>query len=169
MKKAKKTKLKKVMPRIVPEREFFMSIQDPVLFRKNLLEASKSTLKVLKAVHDIKEFRIKKHDKLTLLQSQMREIRLLLQKSEEMLPAYSKQDATRHFPKVMVSPTKKAEVIPIPQKTMSDLDKLNNKMTMVDEKMKNLQDSSTKEKNVQNANDELMQTLSNLNKKLKTL
>ena len=79
------------------------------------------------------------------------------------------KDSYNKIQGVMVAPKSKVGMIPVPQKTVSELEKLNNNMIIVDDKMKTLHDSSTKETNIKSANDELMQTLGNLNKKLKTL
>jgi hypothetical protein len=83
----------------IPE-GFFMRIGTPLTFRKNILETSKSTLSILKQTYTIRQIRDKKHEKMTALHHQMKEIKVLLQKIDELLPQYSKSDLRRYFPEL---------------------------------------------------------------------
>jgi hypothetical protein len=96
----KKTKLaldRRPREQLFPEQEFFVKIDDPNYFRRTILEASKSTLSTLKGIYSVKELRQQKIAKLLRLQHEIREIRLLIQKAEELMPKYTKQQAVKRF------------------------------------------------------------------------
>lgn len=160
-------------PVFLPDREFFMKIQHPIGFRRDLLEASKTTLNMLKGLHGLKEIRTQKLEYLRELQREMREIKQLMQKVEEMLPKYTKKEAAKQYPHLNIvtakiskqaklrrveqvilerepAPEPVAEHRPVPapepvrepepivEKTRTELDRLNDSIADIDEKIHSL-------------------------------
>ena len=139
---------------LLPEQDFFRRIEYPHDFRRNLLEGSKSALSALKGVYAVKEIRQKKLQKLLELQSAVREIRLLIQKAEELMPKYTKHQAIRKFPQLAPPKPKKEKkakkekpvpapkpkpVVPVQrQRSMSELDKLSASIDKIESKIKSL-------------------------------
>ena len=150
--------------KLMPEQDFYMRIEDPMYFRRGVLEASKSSLSVLKGIHAIKDLRQRKMEKLLQLQRQVREIRLLVQKAEELLPKYTKQQAAKQFPKFAEpkkeehhpkkeeAPKKKEEPKPQPrkeqlpapaekpvvQRTMTEIERLSHSIAKIEQQIKQL-------------------------------
>jgi len=139
---------------LLPEQDFFRRIDFPTDFRRNLLEGSKSTLSALKGVYSVKDIRQKKLQKLMELQRSIREIRLLIQKAEELMPKYAKHHAVKRFPQLgdpkPVPPPKQIKPAPMPkpprpqphevarQRSMSELDRLSQSLAHVEKKISSL-------------------------------
>lgn len=147
--------------------EFFMRIENPKTFRRNLLESSKLTLGVLKQTYSVKQLREMKEEIMGMIDKEIKELKLLVQRLDEMVPKHSEQEIRRRFPeinfrkqllkanlppKVMEKPELKvvpvkpapAEVKPKPKpkpkplKKVSEVDKLTRALDDVMYKLKNL-------------------------------
>ncbi|MBN1792189.1 hypothetical protein JW826_00685 [Candidatus Woesearchaeota archaeon] len=143
----------------MPDKEFFMRIERPVLFRRNLLEASKSTLGVLKGLYTLKELRHRKLGKLSELNREIKEIRLLIQKIEEYLPHYAKHETAKYFPALDLeprtrrkerkeeepAPSPKRKESPAPERARSEIERLTVKLEDVEDKMENITNTKVKE------------------------
>ena len=166
----------------MPDQEFFMQIKKPVWFRKTTLEASKSVLTVLKGLQTIKDVRQQKMEKLELLSSEVKEIRLLMQKAEELMPKYSRQETAKHFPQLnqqaktssKIQMKKAAEPIVVVQRKLSELDLINQSLASVESRMKQLPGAEKKatdavEKKPSAPQKPLAKSLDSIHRKLKEL
>jgi uncharacterized coiled-coil protein SlyX len=138
-----------------PEQDFFRRIEDPLAFRIVLLEASKSSLNVLRGVYSMKETRQMKIDRLVPLQREVREIRLLIQKLEEMMPKYTRMSVSKSYPHLAKIPLKpqKTEVVEQPvvvqeevvespvvvAKTKTQLERLTDSIDQIEDRLKKMQ------------------------------
>jgi hypothetical protein len=130
------------------EHEYFVCLNEPAVFRRNLLEASKGSLVVIKGLYVIREIKARKQEKLTQLQKEIREIRLLMQKAEEFLPKHSKHDAARLFPqaaeKKQVAPQVKQpaperpHIQVVPMHPVSEMDNLSHSIKEIESKLNSL-------------------------------
>ena len=138
---------------ILTDSSFFIMVNEPTITRRNVLEASKAALLAIKGIYQINEIKAKKQEKLELLRSQVREIRLLLQKAEEFMPKYSKVEANKRFPHLFEEPkhdvkkqvsgkkpviTSAQSLPPEIQKKLSEAERLAQSMQDVEEKLKTL-------------------------------
>lgn len=64
----------------------YVGIDDPVGMRRNILEASKSLVRVLKSQHSLREVRITKHKLIEDLRNKVTEIGQLVAEAKQMLP-----------------------------------------------------------------------------------
>jgi hypothetical protein len=80
------------------DQEFYVRISNSAAFRKNLLETSKGTIGILREMYAVKQIRDKKHEKTEILHNELKELKMLVQKLEEMMPGYTKADIKKHFP-----------------------------------------------------------------------
>ncbi len=76
--------------------DFFMKINDSMLFRRNLLESSKSTLTTLKQIYGVKQLREAKKQIIKTIEEELKEIKLLSQKIEHLMPQYKKEDMSKY-------------------------------------------------------------------------
>jgi hypothetical protein len=132
------------------DQEFYIRITEPVTFRRSLLEASKGTLGILRELYSVKQTREKKQEKTALLHREFKELKMLVQKLEEMLPDYTKADIKKHFPefafekKAREMPLeekherKAAEKKPAPPKPASEIDKLSSALSDIQKKLSSL-------------------------------
>lgn len=134
------------------ELDFFMRISDPAVFRRNLLESSKQTLGMIREMYTVKDIRELKQERIADLHKEFREIRLLCQKLEEIMPKHTEADLKKHIPdfnvrrkeqKTLVQapePEPEPEMKPklSPQKASSDLDRLAQALNEVQRKLSNL-------------------------------
>jgi hypothetical protein len=149
---AKKTRslvARKPGEQLMPEQEFFMKIDEPLNFRRAVLETSKSTLSTLKGIFAVKEIRQRKLSKLSQLQKEVREIRQLIQKADELMPKYSKHQAVKRFTYMVQTrkaeakkeETKKKEtqntIEPV-QRTKSELERLSDKIRLIEGRIQKL-------------------------------
>ncbi|MFH0870306.1 MAG: hypothetical protein V1866_04590 [archaeon] len=132
--------------------DFFMRISDPALFRRNLLESSKQTLGMIREMYTVKQIREMKQERISTLHREFKEIRLLCQKLEEIMPKHTEADLRKHIPefnakkkeqKTLVqepesAPEPEARPKVSPQKASSELDKLALALNEVQRKLSNL-------------------------------
>ena len=82
------------------EQELFMRINNPALIRKNILESSKLVLTILKQAYNIKQIRELKQEKINRLSQEIKELRILVEKIEELMPQYTKADLKKLLPEI---------------------------------------------------------------------
>lgn len=95
------------------EQDLFIRIDNPVLIRKNILESSKLVLTILKQTYKIKKLRELKQEKIISMGQELKELKILVQKIEELMPQYTKADLKKLLPEINL--TKKS--VPEPTKT----------------------------------------------------
>lgn len=126
------------------EHEFYMKIDNSAAFRRSLLEASKSTLGMMREIYVVKQLNNKKHEKTAQLQKELKELRVLVQKMNELLPDYAKADLKKHFPelnfekKARDEPIQKSRPEPAPKKPLTELDQLSHALADIQKKLSGL-------------------------------
>ncbi len=126
------------------EHDFYMKIANSAAFRKNLLEASKSTLGMMKELYAVKQISTKKHEKTAQIQKELRELKVLVQKLNEILPDYAKADMKKHFPELSFERKARAEPVqtprqePEPKKPLTELDQLSHALADIQKKLSSL-------------------------------
>jgi hypothetical protein len=89
------------MPRKPSDEEgLFIRVNNPTLIRKNILESSKLVLTILKQTYKVKQIREIKQEKISDLSQQIKELRILIQKIEELMPQYTKADLKKLLPDI---------------------------------------------------------------------
>jgi hypothetical protein len=182
-----------------PDSQFYFRISEPVVYRRSLLEASKAALGAIKGIHELSHLRPRRQGKLDLLMNEVRQIRLLIQKAEELLPKYSKAEASKRFPHlfsaykaenpgkegrqkagVAEKKSKKSKAEPSVQKKLSEGEMIDKSMGLIEDKLKRLpskkdapkHEGKVEEKPKSTAEElsfELGKTLESIQKKLKEL
>jgi len=89
---------KKTEQQVRDEQAFFMRISNPIMFRKQVLEASKTTLSILKQTYGIKQLRSTKHELISQIRKELKELKILIHKLTELIPAYKTSDLKKRFP-----------------------------------------------------------------------
>lgn len=124
--------------------EFYMRIDDSSAFRRSLLEASKSTLGMLREIIVVKQIVEKKHEKAAQVQKELRELKVLVQKLNEMMPDYSKSELKKQFPEFTLE-KKTRDVIseykdpePAMKKPLNELDQLSQALADIQKKLSSL-------------------------------
>ncbi len=84
------------------EQELFIRLNNPGLVRKNILESSKLILTMLKQDYRVKQLREIKQAKINELSQQLKELGILVQKIEELMPQYTKADLKKLLPDMPV-------------------------------------------------------------------
>ncbi len=126
------------------EQEFFMRISNPNIFRRNLLEASKLTLTILKQTHRVKQIREAKHEAMSLIAKEVKELRLLVQKADELLPNYTKAELKKFFPETKTKELSEEKTeTPAPKiksarAAVSEVDKLTQAIEDIQRKLQSL-------------------------------
>jgi hypothetical protein len=92
------------------EQELFLRLSNPNTFRRNLLESSKLILTILKQTYRVKQIREAKHERMERLAKEIKELRILIQKIDELMPNYSKTDLKKLLPEINFTPIKKPEL-----------------------------------------------------------
>jgi len=88
------------MPKKSDEEDLFIRVNNPTLIRKNILESSKLILTILKQTYRIKQVREIKQVKINDLSQQIKELRILIQKIEELMPQYTRADLKKLLPDI---------------------------------------------------------------------
>ena len=141
--------------------EFFVRINNPTNFRRNLLLASKITLGVLKKGYSLIRIRDTKREMMGMIEHEMKELKVLVENLYELMPKHSKDELMKKFPDVIVrEPIKPVqhkdykeehehhheelhqEHKPIPRPVQrqpsSEIEKLTRALDAVESKLKNL-------------------------------
>jgi hypothetical protein len=83
----------KITKEKIPMGNYFIKIEDAPDLRRKILETSKAGLRIL---HDYQQFKVKRAEKLTLmsdLRQQLRELNLLINRVEALLPEMTEAEA----------------------------------------------------------------------------
>ena len=128
------------------EQEFFIRISNPNTLRRELLEASKLILSILKQTYIVKQLREAKHYQLAKIDTEVKEIKLLVQKLDELVPHYTKADLKKLLPDL--ASFKRSEPMqaklpdskPAPQspQQVSELDQISRAIEEVSRKLQSL-------------------------------
>ena len=141
--------------------EFFVRINNPTNFRRNLLLASKITLGVLKKGYSLIRIRDTKKEMIGMIEHEMKELKVLVDNLYELMPKHSKDELMKRFPNVTarepINPVQRKdhkeehehhheaphhEHTPIPRPVQrqpsSEIDKLTRALDAVESKLKNL-------------------------------
>lgn len=121
---------------------FFMRIDSPNVFRKNLLETSKITLNILKQIYVVKNIRKAKHELISRISNEIRELKILAQKIDELMPQHKKDDLKKVMPKhhvVEEAPVgKKSKSKKVHKKHFSDVEKITKALDAVHKKLQSI-------------------------------
>ncbi|MBN2052333.1 hypothetical protein JW756_02415 [Candidatus Woesearchaeota archaeon] len=124
--------------------EFFMRLDNPNTFRRNLLEASKMTLSVIKQTHKVSQIRELKHEVINTIAKEVKELKLLVQKAEELMPNYNKAELKKYFPEPAIPKeqpaikTEKSDYKPKPKAPSSEMDKITRAIEDIQKKLQSL-------------------------------
>jgi len=124
--------------------EFFMRINNPNTFRRNLLEASKLTLTIVKQTHKVKQIRELKHELISRIAQEVKELKLLVQKAEELMPAHDKAELKKYFPEPItpkekpIAPSTMADTKVQVRTAHSEIDKISKAIEDIQRKLQNL-------------------------------
>ena len=94
------------------EQEFFRRINNPNTFRRDLLMTSKMSLSILKQATNITQLREAKQDLVVQIGNEVKELKVLVKKMDELLPTYSKDEIKKRFPHITLK--RKKPRIPTP-------------------------------------------------------
>ncbi len=119
----------------------YVGIDEPVSVRRDILEASKSLVRVLKGQHGLKETRTTKHKLIEDLRNKVTEIGQLVAEARQMLPKMGmklpeEKEAKAPKPKIAAAKTKPAS-IPRPR-VEAHIDKFEREIRDIEEKLKSL-------------------------------
>ncbi len=119
----------------------YVGIEDPVSVRRDILEASKSLVRVLKGQHGLKEARTTKHRLIEDLRNKVTEIGQLVAEARQMLPKMEMklpEEKEAKAPKLKVAAAKtKAASAPKPR-VEAHIDKFEREIKDIEEKLKSL-------------------------------
>jgi hypothetical protein len=82
------------------EQELFIRITSPNIFRRNLLETSKLILTILKQIYTVKQIREAKQEIGDHLSREIKELSILVQRVEDLMPQYTKADLKKLLPEL---------------------------------------------------------------------
>jgi len=127
--------------RIEGEQEFFMRITNPNAFRKNLLETSKMTLTIIKQTQKIKQLRELKQELMSRISREVKELKLLMEKADDLMPAYNKAELKKYFPEQATpkeQPAARTDFKPKSHAPVSEMDKLSKAIDDIQRKLQSL-------------------------------
>ena len=93
---------------------FFMRIDSPADFRRGILESSKMTLSILKQIYGVKKIREAKQDLITKISKELKELKILAYKANELMPAHRKEDLRKMFPRLYLEQKTKEKAVEEP-------------------------------------------------------
>ena len=146
------------------QQEFFVRIDNPAIFRKNLLLASKLTLGVLKQSYSLNHLRETKIELVELIRNEVKELKVLVQNLYDLMPKHSRDEIIKKFPDATVrrpeprlvlprervrkervekpqpapQPKPKLRLPPRPQGPVSEVDKLTRALKYVERQLAHL-------------------------------
>lgn len=118
----------------------YVGIDEPVAVRRNLLEASKSMVRVLKGQHNVSLIRAEKHRLIEELRAKVNEISQLVTAARQALPQMDEST----LPKPAVPKAEKPKMAPQPRpaaparKAESHMDKFEKELHDIEDKLKSL-------------------------------
>ena len=119
----------------------YVGIYDPVSLRREVLEASKSLVSVLKGQHSLKDARATKHKLTEELRNKVTEIGELVAEAKQILPHMEKINLPEE--KKVAKPTKaaatKTKAVSAPKaRAEAHIDKFERELQDIEEKLKSL-------------------------------
>ena len=127
---------------------YYVKMSNPREFRRDILESSKKVIGCLQANRNVLEVRQRKRELLNQLQQQVKELALLVNKLDEILPDKQlreeaiqearKQQQHRPAPPTVPKPEKPAVQEPLPHKVATEEDELSNALSSIEDKLKEL-------------------------------
>ena len=117
---------KKTGQEISGQQAFFMRISNPTMFRKELLESSKIILNILKQIYGIIQIRKTQYGIMNMLSKEIKELKILIHKINELIPAYKSDDLKGILPEIYLkkkplSTPKEEERVEEPEKQPSEI------------------------------------------------
>jgi len=128
------------------EQELFIRIASPNIFRRNLLETSKLILTILKQIYTVKQIREAKQEIGDHLSREIKELSILVQRIEDLMPQYTKADLKKLLPELtfvnkqepqLKQGSEKQEEKPKPRPTgrLSEIDKVSKALEDIQRKL----------------------------------
>lgn len=124
--------------------DYFMSVDRPKEFRKQILEASKDIILTLKDYHKLQSIRKNKLDLISVLRDQIKEMTFLMNKLDERLPDKKieyEHDIyeAKHKPQVEKKDEAPEKTVEQPvQESSDEVDHLENALKSIEEKLNKL-------------------------------
>lgn len=122
----------------------YVGIDDPVSLRKDILEASKSLVRVLKGQHGLRDVRTTKHKLIEELRNKVTEIGRLVAETRELLPKTEislleeRKETAVKAKKIVAAATKaKSPALPKPR-AEAHIDKFERELQDIEDKLKSL-------------------------------
>jgi hypothetical protein len=130
------------------EENLYVCVRAPKTLRRNILESSKNTLFILKQVYTIKQLRESKHEVMEKIDEELKELKILIQKIDDLMPKYNKDELKKLIPdanakrKQMLkkehADAKTKEEHRAKQEPSSDVDKLTMALDAIQKKLQSL-------------------------------
>lgn len=118
----------------------YVGIEDPVSMRRDILEASKSLVRVLKGQHGLREAKATKHKLIEELRNKVTEIGELVAEARHMLPKMEMslpEEKKERAVKAKKPAASKAPAMPKP-KVEAHIDKFERELQDIEDKLKSL-------------------------------
>ena len=121
----------------------YVGIDDPVSMRRDILEASKSMVRVLKGQHSLRDARTTKHKLIEELRNKVTEIGQLVAEARQMLPKMEMQlpeEKETKIPKIAKAATAtKTKAVSAPRARIEPhIDKFERELQDIENKLKSL-------------------------------
>ena len=125
---------------------YYVKMSNPREFRRDILESSKKVIGCLQANRNVLEIRQQKRALLEQLQQQVKELALLINKLDEILPDKQlREEAIQeahqeqlNAPPSIPKPEKPSVEVTLPEKVAGEEDELQNALSSIENKLKNL-------------------------------
>lgn len=127
---------------------YYVKMTNPREFRRDVLESSKKVIGCLQANRNVLDVRQRKRELLEQLQQQVKELALLVNKLDEILPDKQLREEAiqeaRHqqhhapAPPTIPKPEKPAVQEPLPYQVATEEDELKNALASIEDKLKEL-------------------------------
>jgi hypothetical protein len=126
---------------------YFIKIDQSPEVRRKLLEASKATIHILKGYQDIIVTRNQKMSEMQTLRRDLKELTMLMNKAEALLPILSDKELQEMTPKelpkleavkVVGKVKASAKSAPTPKPKVDDRDRLENALRRIEEQLGNI-------------------------------
>ncbi|HJX06105.1 MAG TPA: hypothetical protein VJ461_05320 [Candidatus Nanoarchaeia archaeon] len=132
------------------QQDFFVCVQNPKNFRRNLLESSKNTLFILKQIYTVKQIRETKHEIMDKVVDELKELKILAQKIDELMPQHTREELKKLVPEIEFkkksAPRKEKSLLKekeelaqqIQAQPGSDMERLASALSDIEKKLQNL-------------------------------
>jgi parvulin-like peptidyl-prolyl isomerase len=130
------------------QENFYVCVKAPKTLRRSILESSKDTLFILKQVYTIRQIRDAKHQVMAEVDDELKELKILIQKIDDLMPKYNKDELKKLIPDVSSkrkqflkkekAEAKVKEEHRAKQEPASEVDKLTMALDAIQKKLQNL-------------------------------